>query len=60
MDARIMRLVRHYKLSEGVAQALTDGGYPLPRKIRAASDENLLGLPRFTQDIVDEIRQKVG
>ena len=60
MNALQTKLVRHYKLGAGVALTLIDGGYPKPREIRAALDEDLLELPRFTQDIVDEIRAKVG
>lgn len=60
MDAIKSKLVRHFGLNPGVAQRLMNDGYPRPRDIKAANDEDLLELPGFDQDTVNEIRQKVG
>ena len=60
MQALKHKLVSHYGLNAGVAQRLITGGYPKPREIRAATDEQLLELPGFDQGTVDEVREKVG
>ncbi len=54
------KLVQHYGLNAGVAQRLIAGGYPKPGEIRAATNEDLLGLPGFTQAMVDDVREKIG
>ena len=60
MEQSKMKLMRGFGLSDGLAQALVDAGYKNPGLIKAASDEDLLELPRFTQEVVDEVRAKVG
>ena len=60
MEQSEVKLVRGFGLSAGLAQALVNAGYKNPGLIKAASDEDLLEIPRFTQNIVDDIRAKVG
>jgi len=57
MNAEQMHKLVVQGLHRRVAQKLVQFGFPLPRNIKAATDEQLLALPSIKQDDVDDIRE---
>ncbi len=53
------RLIRHFKIDKGVAEALVEAGYNTPAKIRKASDKKLKAVKGIGQATVQSVRKAI-